>query len=87
MTLYIVFEKELWLFYYNDGFALRHSLFGAVKLTKNIDPDSYSYSGYGISFDICRTVSFLSSGCGKNVIIFGTGMSSSSHIGNKIKIT
>ena len=49
MTLYIVFEKELWLFYYNDGFALRHSLFGAVKLTKNIDPDSYSYSGYGIS--------------------------------------
>ena len=28
---------------------LRHSLFGGVKLTKNADPDKYSYLGYGIS--------------------------------------
>ena len=45
--------------------------FGAVKLTKNVDFDQYSYSGYGIGFDACG--SFLLSdgaGFGKN-IIFG----------------
>ena len=30
---------------------LRHSLFGAAKLTENTDPDMYKYSGYGIGFD------------------------------------
>ena len=29
-------------------FASVNSLFGAVKLTKNTDPDKYRYSGYGI---------------------------------------
>ena len=27
-------------------------MFGAVKLTKNADPDKYKYSGYGIGFDL-----------------------------------
>ena len=26
---------------------------GSVKLTKNADPDKYSYSGYGIGFNSC----------------------------------
>ena len=29
-------------------YTLSNSLFGAVKLTKNVDPDKYGYSGYGI---------------------------------------
>ena len=29
-------------------FASGSFLFGAVKLTKNVDPDEYKYSGYGI---------------------------------------
>ena len=67
-----------WPFYTDDGFMLRHSLFGAVKLTKNADLDKYSYSGYGISFDV--------GGFNKSVVIFGFDMSSSAHIDNKKKI-
>ena len=47
-------------------------LFGAVKLTKNLDPDKYSYSGYGIVFDACRKFSLsYDTGFGKNAITFG----------------
>ena len=35
----------------NSEFTLKYCLFGAVKLTKNADPDKYSYSGYHIGFD------------------------------------
>ena len=31
---------------------LRGFLFGAVKLSKDPHLDKYSYSGYGISFDV-----------------------------------
>ena len=30
---------------------LGDSLFGALKLTKNADPDKYRYGGYGVGFD------------------------------------
>ena len=33
-----------------SDFILKNSLFGGVKLSKNIDPDIYSCSGYGIGF-------------------------------------
>lgn len=32
-------------------FKFRNSLFEAVKLTKNGDPDKYSYFGYDIGFN------------------------------------
>ena len=57
----------------------KNFLFGGVKLTKYADPNKYSYSRYGISFDV--RVTFF----GKNVIIFGGDMSSSAHIDNSIK--
>ena len=50
---------------------LKSSLLGAVKLTKNADPDKYSYSSYGISFDIHGTFSLRNGGFGKNIVIFG----------------
>ena len=60
-------------------------MFGAVKLTKNADPDKYKYSGSGIGFDL-RSEFLLSDGSmGKNVIIVGDDMSSSVHINNKRK--
>ena len=31
--------------------TLKNSLFGAVKLIKNVDVDLYKYSGCGIGFD------------------------------------
>ena len=57
-------------------------MFGAVKRTKNSDIDKYKYSGNGIGFD--SEGSFLhSNGLGRNAIIFGTDMSSSSYANNK----
>ena len=63
---------------------LENCLFGSVKLTKNADIDKYGYSGYGIGFD--RNTSFsVGNEIGKNVIIFGVGMSSSTKIDNRKK--
>ena len=62
--------------------TLENCLFGAVKLTKHVHVDLYKYSGYGIGFDRKRSYS-IGDEIGKNVIIFGVDMSSSSHIGNK----
>ena len=60
-------------------------MFGAVNLTKNADIDKYKYSGYGIGFDRNGEFSF-GNGFGKNCIIFGADMSSSSHANNKKNI-
>ena len=35
----------------NAKFTLKDCFFGNVKITKNTDPNKYSYSGYGIGFD------------------------------------
>ena len=59
-------------------------MFGSVKVTKNADPDKYSYSGYGIGFDTCEEYSLPDGGVGKNVI-FGVDKISSVHIDNKGK--
>ena len=64
--------------------TLENYLFCAVTLTKNTDIDKYGYSGYGIGFDRKGEFSFLGSGYGQNVIIFGVDMSSF-HIDNKKK--
>ena len=64
--------------------TLGNCLFGSVKLTKNADIDKYGYSGYGIGFD--RETSFsIGNEIGKNVIIFGVDMSSSTKIDNRKK--
>ena len=65
--------------------TLENCLFGAVSLTKNVDIDRYKYSGYGIGFDRHGEFSF-GNGLGKNCIIFGPDLSSSSHSNNKKKI-
>ena len=55
-------------------------------MTKNANVGKYSYSGYGIGFDTPGLVSMSNnSGIGKNLMIFGTEMSSSVHIYNKRK--
>ena len=62
--------------------TLEKFLFGAVSLTKHIDIVEYKYSGYSIVFDRKGTFS-ISNGIGRNVIIFGVDMSSSTHVDNK----
>ena len=64
--------------------TLENCLCGFVKLSKNADIDKYGYFGYGIGFD--RQTSFsIGNETGKNVIIFGVAMSSSSKIDNRKK--
>ena len=60
-------------------------MFGAVKLTENVDIDLFKYSRYGIGFDRHRSFAFPSIGSGKNIIIFVVDMSSSSYIDNRKK--
>ena len=45
-------------------------MFGAVKLTKNADPDKYNYSGYGIGFDLRLEFSLSDGSNGVKVSLF-----------------
>ena len=58
-------------------------IFRAIKLTKNIDPDKYEYSGYGRGFESRPEFLFTDGSYWNNVIIFGADMSSSVHVDNK----
>ena len=63
-----------------------NSLLGAAKLTKNVDPNKYTYSEYGTGFDVHRKFSLPNNdGCGKNAIILGIDNSCSSHAVNRKK--
>ena len=70
----------------NTDFTLSNCLFGSVKLTKNADLDKYRCSGYSIGSD-CRSDFLLTNRRNeKNVIIFGSGMTSSGHVDNNKKV-
>ena len=84
MNVYIVYEISKTI-NISDYPTLENCLFGAVKLTKNADIDKYGYSGYGIGFDRHGSFSFPGTGLGRNVIIFGVDMSSSTKIDNRKK--
>ena len=84
VNIYIAFELGASSSHDNDP-TLKNYLFGEVTLTKNTDIDKYGYSGDGIGFDRRSAFSFLGSGFGQNVIIFGVDTSSYAHIDNKKK--
>ena len=81
VNIYIVYEisKHYSISLYP---TLENCLFGAVSFTKNADIDKYKYSGYGIGFDRHGEFSFGNRGFGRNCIIFGVDLSSSSHANN-----
>ena len=60
-------------------------MFVTVRLTKYFDVDKYKYSGYGVGFDRHGFFSHSSGGTGRNIIIFGVDMSSSTKIDNRKK--
>ena len=84
VNFYIVYEisKSINI---SDYLTLENCLFGAVSLTKNVDIDKCKYSGYGIGFDKHGSFLFSGTGLGRNVIIFGVDMSSSTKIDNRKK--
>ena len=83
VNLYISYKLDECLKDLNTYFALGNCLFGAVKLTKNADPDKYEYSGYVIGFGLRSQFSWTEGNKRKNVIIFGVHNSPSVHIGKR----
>ena len=73
VNIYIVYELDM--IYVKTNPTLLNDLFGAVSLTKNDDINKYKYSWYGIGFDRGNVFS-VGNGFGRNVITFGTDMSS-----------
>ena len=59
-------------------------MLGAIKLTKFVDPDSYSCYGYGITFDSGSPCTILNS-YGENIIVFEVENNSPVHTNNKKK--
>ena len=51
VNLFIVYDLGTWSQDLNTDFTLKDSLFRSVKLTKNVDPYEYKYSGYSIGFE------------------------------------
>ena len=50
VNIYIVYEiKNRRII--NPDFTVQNALFGAAKITKNVDTSNYQYSGYEICFD------------------------------------
>ena len=85
INLFIIYEWDSWPWDLNTDFALRGCFFRGIKLTKNAGVDKYSYSGYGVGFDICIEYYLPDCKVGKNYIIFGAVVSSSVHIDNNGK--
>ena len=85
INLYLSYTLNPQLRNLNTYFTLGNCLFGPVMLIKNADRDGYNYSGYGIGFDSHLEFSLTDGSLGKNVITFGTDMSSYVHIDNKVK--
>ena len=83
VNIYIVYEisKNYSISSYP---TLENCMFGDISLTKNTDIDKYKYSGYSIGFDRHGEFSF-GNGLGKNCIIFGADLSSSSSHANNNK--
>ena len=84
VNIYIVYEisKSINI---SDYPTLENCLFGAFTLTIYADIDRYGYSGCAIGFDRHGSFSFPGTGLGRNVIIFGVDMSSSTKIDNRKK--
>ena len=81
VNLYIFYKLvDTWSKDLKTYFTLGNPLLGAVKLTKNADPDKYKYRGYGIGFNTRSEFSWAYESIGKHVIIFGVDNSSSVHI-------
>ena len=77
VNLYITYKLVSWSRDLNRVFTLGICLFGAVKLTKNTNPDKYGYSGYGNGFDARSQFLWSDSTWGKNVMFLGVNNSSS----------
>ena len=72
---------DTWSRNLNTKFTLGDYFFGTVKLTKDVDPEKYRYSGYIIGF-VARSYCPINSKWCKNLIIFCVDNSFSVHTDN-----
>ena len=80
VNIYIVYELGL-INYRTSVYTIQNALFGAMKITKNATNNPKNkYEEYGICFD---SGSKFNKGNRKNVLIYGTDMSFSTHATNK----
>ena len=84
-VFFIDYELDSWSRDLNADFRLNYCLFGAVKLTKNVDFDKYSYLGYSIRFNSRSLFLIQSFDFGKTVIIFGVDNNYSTNTDNRKK--
>ena len=82
VNIYIVYELKNRTISSPD-FTVQNGLFGAIKITKDVNTSHYQYHGYGICFDGKSNFSFGNIANAKNKIFFGADMSFSSHSANK----
>ena len=82
VSIFIVYKLNIHTI--NDDFALKHCLFGAVKITKDKHSDNYVYSGYRIGFTEKGTYSHSDGTNAHNVIILGADSSGSVNNSNKL---
>ena len=64
----------------NTYLTLGNCLFGAIKLTKNVDHEKYAYSGYGIGFNARSQFSLRDGSYDKIVVVYGVYNRSFVHI-------
>ena len=84
VNIYIVYRLDKISNTRNTDYTIQNALFGAVKIIKNAtDSSKNKYEEYGACFD--EGGMFTKGGItnGRNVIIFGADMSSSTHATNK----
>ena len=73
--IYIVFKLDPVSSIRNTDYTIQNALFGAVKITKNVDSSKNNYEGYGICLDEGGRFSSGNINNGRNVLIFGVDMS------------
>ena len=66
---------------FNYTVHTRQSFVWVCEFTKNANPETYGYSGYGIGFDSCSQFGKFA----KNVVTFGVGNNLSVHTNSSKK--
>ena len=91
INIYCVYSLDQIASNRDTSFTIQNALFGAMQITKNAtDSDKNNYKGYGICFDersqFDHTITedgITYTSNGRNLLIFGGGMSFSVHATNR----
>ena len=90
INIYVVYKLDPISSTRNTNYTIQKALFGAMKITKNVDYSKNIYTGYGLCFDegsefshVVKQGHFNRTTNARNVIIFGVDMSSSIHATNR----